>query len=277
MSPNHYLVKFDGVSLLGKGRTLSVEILPGEKYAVMGQAAGGKTNLLDLFTGDLRPERGQVDCPAKVVRPNAGGYSRRATPATVAKANTKANDSAQIVSILTALRLWDVRDATVSKLTPSHTVAVDLLPCFLQSADLVVIDGHLDLLDPWTIVDLLELVDQQCQEGRTFLIATGRPDIAEALGNLFVVKDNVPRFAGTCRELIEQTRPAELVVELEDESTVRTMVDPFTVSVKASRGRLDLTAHHGQTLAAHLLTLGYGNVKSVVLREPTLAEALLAL
>lgn len=277
MSAPEFLVRFDGVALQEKGRTLSLELHPGEKYAIMGPAGSGKTSLLDLFTGDLRPERGDVNFNARVLRPNDSTYSRRATPATVAKANTKSADTAQIVSVLTALHLWEFRDIAFTKLTPGHAMAVDLLPLFLQQGDLAIIDGHLDYCDPWMLDDTLEMIDQHSQDGKSFLITTSRTDIANALGSLIVLKSGVPRFAGTCRELVEQTRPAELTVQLDDDSTVRSMVEPFTVSLKAKGSTLELTSHNGQELAAKLLTEGYGNVKSVIVREPTLDEAIRAL
>lgn len=277
MSDRPLLVELQAVSLKEKGRALSLQLHAGDLYAVMGPASSGKTSLIDLVTGDLKPPRGKVVGRPKVVAPSDGTYSRRATPTSVAKANTRTNSPGHLVAVLSALHLWDVREATVSRLTPGRALAVDLLPVFLQSADLALIDGHFDYMDPWMLDDTLDLVEQQAQEGKAFLVVTSRPDIADRLGNIIVFKDSVPRFAGTCRELIEHTSPAEVHVEAEDESTVRTMVEPFTVSIKSAKGSLLLTAHNGQELAARLLTHGYGNVKSVILKEPTLEEAIQSL
>lgn len=274
MSQSGFFVKLDGASLEERGRTLSLELCPGDTYAVMGPSGAGKSLLLDVMTGEIRPVRGQAVVQGRAVRPNNGTYSRRATPATVARANTRSTDTAQIVAVLSALHLWDLRDTPVTKLPTGLAIATDLIPLFLQPADLLVVDGLLDYLDPWLLEDLLELLDQQVQEGRAALVATSRPDIAEALGNLIVLKSKTPRFAGTCRELIEQSRPAELFVEVDDESTVRTMVEPFTVSIKSRPDGLELTSHAAQDLAARLLTQGYGQIRTIILKEPTLKEAI---
>lgn len=241
---------------------------------MVGPAASGKSWLLDVFSEDQKPIRGSAKLEATVIRPNTGNYSRRATPSSVGKAVAKGNEASQLVDVLTNLRLWDFRDTPIHKLSPSQNLLVDLLPCFLSRAEIAIIDGHLDFIDPWILEDLLDLIDQHAQAGRAFLIATARPDIAEVLGSIIVLRSGIPRFAGTCQELIEQVSPAELTVELSDASTVQSMVEPLTVSIKSAPGRLELTSHRGQELAARLLTEGYGNVRSVLIRQPTLAQAL---
>ena len=55
------------------------------------------------------------------------------------------------------------------------------------------------------------------------------------------------------------------------------MIEPLAVSVKVVRGGMIVSAAKGQETVAKLLTEGYGSVRSVVLREPTLEEAVLSL
>jgi hypothetical protein len=58
---------------------------------------------------------------------------------------------------------------------------------------------------------------------------------------------------------------------------VRALVAPFEVSVRDTDDGVVMQASEGQQLAAKLLLEGYGDVKLVVLRSPTLEEALLSL
>lgn len=271
------LVSMEGVGLVEGGRTLSWELLAGDRYAVMGPGGAGKSRLLSLVAGEGRPVRGEVTVRGRVSSPLDGDYGRRATPFSVGKEAGKRSGSEKLVTVLDALALTDVRETPVAKLSPTQAVACDLLACFVDSSEVVVIDGHLDVLDPWILERVFGLIEAESAGGRAFLISTHRPDVAERLGGLIVMRGQEARFAGTVRGLVAQVRPAELTVELEDESSVRTMVEPFTVGVKASPGRLELTSHAGQALAARLLTHGYGSVRSVVVREATLAEALAAL
>jgi hypothetical protein len=55
------------------------------------------------------------------------------------------------------------------------------------------------------------------------------------------------------------------------------MVEPFVTSVRVSGRRLVMQAEDGQEVAARLLTNGYGLVRSVVVKEPSLEEALIQL
>ncbi|MCB0825850.1 MAG: ATP-binding cassette domain-containing protein [Armatimonadetes bacterium] len=277
MTPGEPLLTFDRVALESERRTVSFQILPGDAYALMGSAASGKTKLLDIALKQSKPASGEVHYHADTITPADGAFGRRATPASLAKSFLKKGEHERITTTLTALGLWEVRDQTANSLTTGQIIACSLLGCFLVDDPLVIIDGHLDMLDPWLLEEVSELIEAERQAGRAFLISTNRPDIAERLGSIIVLRGSQALFAGTCRELIESVQASEITVELDDETTVATMVEPFTVSVKTSPGRLDITAHDGQALAAKLLTHGYGRVKSVVLREPTLEQALLTL
>jgi ABC-type uncharacterized transport system ATPase subunit len=115
------------------------------------------------------------------------------------------------------------------------------------------------------------------KEGTAFMVRTNRLGIAEALGRIVVVASDEPLYAGTCDECRILHGPTELLVETDDPSTSRTMVEPFAVSVKIVRGGLIVTSNKGQALAARLLTEGYGSVRAVVIKEPTLREAVLGL
>ena len=274
MPPTSVLAKFASVSFRAKGRTMSFEVGPGECYAIMGPAGSGKSRLLECALREATPEVGKVTVDCDVVAPDDGPKGRRATPIGVAKSAAKKADAERLVGALGALGLTEVRDRPVSQLTTGQTVACNLLPCFVQDSELVVIDGHLDVLDPWLLGRVLDLIEDDVENGRSFLVSTNQAAIAVRLGHLVVLSQGEPVFAGTARELIERSRPAELVVECDDGSTARGIAEPFCLSVKSGPGHLELTTHSGQGLAARLLTHGYGNVKSVIVREPTLAEAL---
>lgn len=274
MSSDKVLVRFSSVTFRPKGRTMSFEIRPGDNYAVMGPACSGKSRLAECALGEAEPEEGKVSSKCASVAPDDGPKNRRTTPLSLAKAAAKKADSERLVGALSALGLTEVRDRPIGQLTTGQLVACNLLPCFVQDSELVVIDGHLDVLDPWLLDRILDLIEDDVNNGRAYLIVTNQPAIAERLGHVIVLSGGEPVFAGSVRELIQSCRPAELTVECNDGTTVRGIAEPFSLSVKAAPGKLELTTHSGQGLAARLLTHGYGNVKSVIVREPTLAEAL---
>ncbi len=268
------LLVLDGISLADGGSGLSMEIYAGDRFVVMGAAAAGKSYFLDILEGIEKAKGGSVKSTGKVIAASNGGYGRRATPQTIARDVAKRGEQGRAALALTALGLWDVLDRPYPQLSPGQMVACDLLPCLMQDPDVILIDGHLDVIDPWTLEGIFEMLDDPAGKSVALIVATCQPSLARRLGALVILRNRNARFVGTVEELIESVRPAELVVETDDKSAVRAMAEPYTVSVKSTEGGLVMTSHEGQALAARLLTHGYGRVRSIILREPTLEEAL---
>ncbi len=251
-------------------------MLGGDLWAVVGEAGSSKSRFFEVLLGEAKAAKGSYQTLGTVAIAGPPPAGRRQTPQSVAKSASDRGDSALMVQVLTSLGLWDVRQEPLSKLTSSQTVAVEILPCLLADADLILIDGHLDVLDPWVLEPVLEAIFSLASRGAAFLIATNQPSLAQRLGSLIVWRDSEARFAGTAQDLVRAARPVELLIETSDASTVATMVEPFAIEVRPTEGGLIVTAADGQELAARLLTLGYGSVRAVVVRETSFAEALLA-
>jgi ABC-type multidrug transport system ATPase subunit len=188
-----------------------------------------------------------------------------------------ANSAAKATDILVATRLWDVRHSAVADLTPSQTAACELIEPLASGADLIVIDGQLDRLDPWTLRVVLDYLGTLRGHGAAFVIATNRPDLIGAFDAVVVLKDLAVRFAGTVDDLVRSGPPHTLNVATENRPGVQALVAPFEVSVRETQDGVRLEAAEGQSLAARLLLEGYGDVKFVVIRPPTVEEALLSL
>jgi ABC-2 type transport system ATP-binding protein len=267
----------DKFALAHDGDLLNLELHGGDVYAVVGRAGSGKTLLLDTIIGEEKPACGEVILQGTVVSAQYSSGKSRSTPFGVAKASASKDGQRRIADVLAALGLWDARNVPLHKLTTGMVVACDLLPVLLSDADLVLIDGHLDLLDPWSLDGAFEELFRLAEEKTAFLIATNRPELAERLGNLIVLVEGKMKYAGTVDNLVRSVEPTEIVVEADDLSAVTTMVEPFVTGVRVSGRRLVMSAEDGQEVAARLLTNGYGLVRSVVVKEPSLEEALIQL
>jgi ABC-type multidrug transport system ATPase subunit len=178
---------------------------------------------------------------------------------------------------LTATRLWDVRHLPVVELSPSQAAAAELLEALLSDAEIALIDGQLDALDPWTLPGVLELLRNQRSNGRTLIVSTHRADLVRELDAVIVLRDSQVRFAGTIEDLLRAGPPHTLEVATDNQAGVRALVAPFRVSIRPLENGVRLEAPEGQELAARLLLEGYGDVKFVVLRPPTIEEALRAI
>ncbi len=263
------LLTLDGVALRGDGATLTLSVRSGQAVAIMGPSRSGKTAMLRVCAGRDKPSRGRTTAAADVVV--AGdGLGRRARVASVAKAtgHPKAND------LLVALGLWEVRNESLADLAPGHRAAVELLPPLLSNASLLAIDGELDRLDPWSHARAWEALGELRSRGRAALIVTDRPETAAHCDVVVVLRDYRVVFAGTVETLRRLGPPHELTVTTERQAGVRALVSPFEVSIRETPEGLRMEAKDGQELAARLLKEGYGDVKFVISRAPTVEEGL---
>lgn len=267
----------ENFALSDKGEMLNLELHGGDVYAVIGRAGSGKTLFLDTILGDEKPASGTITVNGTIIATEYSTGKARQTPFGVAKASASKDNQRRIADALAALELWDARNVHLNKLSQGMVVACDLLPVLLSDDDIVLIDGHLDLLDPWALNGVFEEIFHLATEGTAFIIATNRPELAERLGNIIVLQEGQTKYAGTVDELVRSVEPTEIIVEADDLSTVRSMVEPFVTGVRISGRRLVMKAEDGQEVAARLLTQGYGVVHSVVIKEPSLEEALIQL
>lgn len=267
----------EGFSLAPRGPVLTLELRPGDRYAVMGPSASGKSRLLRAVQEGERPAQGSLTVAGTVCCAGLGRLGRRVTPQSLARQGGRRNLADRAAQALSALGLWENRQEPVAQLSPGQTAASELLTCLMSDAELMLIDGQLDRLDPWTLGPVLDLLERVASSGRAVLAATHRADVATRLGSLLVLRDGTPSYVGSVRELLRRCRPAELDVETDDPSTAGAMAEPFAIAVHAGPDGLKVEAEDGQAVAAKLLTLGYGAVRAVVVREPSLEEALLTL
>lgn len=271
------LVTLDRVCLKPNGKSLSFELRRGEMVVVLGPSASGKSHLLEICAGVSNPASGKVIQEGSVHFCGDPVFPRRATPLSLARSVLPKNDNGRAVEVLTTLSLLEWRDDSVTRLSPSQMIASTLAAPLSLESGAVVIDGHLDLLDPWTLDAVLDHLRRDRRAGKAVLLSTNRPDIVERADQAIILRDEEAVFAGSIAELTARLGPTELIVECDDPSAVQAMVEPFVVSARIEGSSLHLSAHKGQALAARLLTHGYGRVVSVTLKSPTLMESLLDL
>jgi ABC-2 type transport system ATP-binding protein len=266
------------LGLVADGPTLTLSIGKGQAVSVAGPAAAGKTRLLGVLAGAERPAHGTVRRYGTVAGTADVPLSRRQRVQSLTKKGGAYGGSAsKAADLLVATQLHDARQSLVSDLTPGQVAACELIGPLSSGADLIFIDGQLDRLDPWALRSTLRYIDQLRAAGVAFVVTTSRPDLITAFDALIVLKSNHVRFAGTVDDLLRVGPPHALSVETENRPGVRALVSPFEVSVQDVPGGVRLEASEGQALAARLLLEGYGDVKFVVIRPPTVEDALLSL
>jgi ABC-type multidrug transport system ATPase subunit len=270
-------IRLDAFSQLAQGPTLSLTLAPGQSLAVVGPAQSGKTRFLRCLLGQERPGQGRAAIGGEVAVPSDAGLSRRATPQVLAKRNAPSGQAQSITDALSSTGLWDLRATSVAELSPTQLAACELIPIFASRPDVIVLDGHLERLDPWTRESVLEGLQRELQRGAAVVAATNDLNLLSEFDAVLIMVANRVAFAGTLDELLREADESEILVETTNQEGVRALVAPFEISIQSTPEGLLMRAQEGQAIAAKLLMEGYGDVRLVTLRPPTLSDAVRAI
>jgi ABC-type multidrug transport system ATPase subunit len=271
------LIGLDHVAISPEGATLSMGISAGQWIGIYGPVGSGKSTLLSVLGGRERPTRGVVTTQASVFSVEPVANPRKTKPLQLARRGTGPHFASVATEALIASRLWDFRNTPVSQLSSGQAIAAELLPALTSGASFIVCDGQLDRLDPWTLNGMRKHLRKLREQGTGLMVTTNRPDLALEFDVLLVLSKGEVKYAGPPQDLIRRTRSHVILVEADDQAGVKALVQPFSISVRESAPELRLEAEQGQELAAELLLKGYGNVRAVIHRPPTIEEALLEL
>jgi len=271
------LVAIDHVSITAEGPTLSLGIDPGQWVGIYGPASSGKSVLLRQIEGAERPAQGTITRHAEPAVPYSNSDIKRSRPRVLARYGKGQNSSALATELLLATRLWDDRNKLTSELSSSQVAAAKLLGALASDSKLILLDGHLDSLDPWTLRSVIDYLRRLRSRGVALVAVTNRLELGTEFDALVVMSKGNIRFAGSPAELIRKTESHEFTVSAKDHTGVRALVSPFSVSVQQVGEDLCIRAAEGQEIAARLLLEGYGNVQHLLYRAPTVPEALLNL
>lgn len=269
------ILDIDSLSLRPKGPTLTLHLEPGQSIGVFGPAGSGKSYFVRVLRGIERPARGLVR-RSKGAGSEQPAIGRRQTPLDLLKRSTGSPSATQIATVLTSMSLWDQRQTPIPDLSPGQSAACEIAAAICSNSKLIAIDGKLDLLDPWTLPSAMNLIGNRLREGAALVLATNRPEFARRVDTLVVLKDGEIAFAGSYADLERIAGRSEIIVETKHQPGVRAIAAPFEVSMEKTPDGVKLQAKEGQKLAAKLLTEGYGDIKSIVLKSPEPAELLRA-
>lgn len=264
---------FDHVSLAKKGPTLALDVPPGSTLAIMGPPAAGKTALLDAICGVGGVARGNITGPDSAFGIGSIEWSRRESPMSAARDILGKNAAQKATDVISSLGLWEVRQKSFLSLSPSQQAAAMFVPAILREPKLMCSDHDLDHLDWQTLQSLWQVLTGLRQKGMILAYTTHRPDLGEWADFVLILKAEQVVFSGTPESLRRTVADTILEVATDHRPGVRAMAEPFEVAIEETPEGLLMKAREGQALAAKLLLEGYGDVKFIVQRPPTFAEA----
>lgn len=265
---------FEHVALLDKGPTLTLAVQVGSIVAIVGPASAGKSKLLGVIAGNERPARGAVSRPENVCFLEETTFQRRDKPSSIAKRFQEQHERTRIADVLSTLNLWEDRNKAISNLGASQQVAARFIQPLIDPPDLLAVDSDFDLLDPWARDRLWQLLQTRRAEGMTLVYTTNVPEVAELADLVIVLREQQVVFSDSPQALARSLSKSTITVATNDRPGALALATPFEVTVTETPEGVRFETAEGQQLAAKLLSEGYGDVRYVVLRQPTFREAL---
>ncbi len=266
---------FHNFALDKGGQTASFALQQGESLIVLGPAASGKSRLLNVCVGTETPVRGTLRVSGDVSLASLPG-GRRLRPQSIAQLAKGASMATRASEALSATHLWDFRQSLLVDLSPSQLAACELLVPLASSAQVLVIDGLMDQLDPWVMVDILSLLRRRMADGACVVLATNRLELIPEFDHAVLLKASQIRYSGRVWNLTKAATET-IVVETANQAAVKAVGPTFEVSAEETEDGLILRAGDGQALAARLLLEGYGDIKSVLVKKSHPAEEIMRL
>ena len=168
------LLRFDGVACRRGGRllfdALDLELGPGEALQISGRNGSGKSSLIRLAAGLLRPERGAVEA-APVALAGDGLALDRELPLRAALQFW----GGEVDSAMGALGLGDLAAVPVRLLSAGQAKRANLARAAASGAPLWLIDEPANALDSESLQLLAALLDAHRTSGGAVLAASHVP------------------------------------------------------------------------------------------------------
>jgi ABC-type multidrug transport system ATPase subunit len=218
-----------------------------------------------------------VKTSGKVVMASLANASKRVRLQSLLPKPSTSDTAADLSWTLSRLGLWEARSLPVSQLSPSLLAAAEIAVASFQRAEVVILDQSLDRLDPLALTGAIEVMLRMTGSGGRFVFSSHRPDLLERCNTIIVLKSQSVLFAGSPQDLVRTAPTSVLKVQSLSQTGVRALVDPFSISFSTTEMGVEIAASEGQSIAAKLLVEGYGDVQSLILRQPSLEDAYLGL
>ncbi|MCL6523396.1 MAG: ABC transporter ATP-binding protein [Thermoflavifilum sp.] len=193
-------------------------------YAILGPNGTGKTTLLKIWMGLVRPDRGEVSIQGKSVL-NDNAYRNqisylpqiarfpdnlrvkeliRMTEYLRGNA-TRKNEMIELLGLTTYLSL------SFRNLSGGTQQKVNLATCFMYDSPIVLLDEPTAGLDPVTLLRFKQFLQQEKERGKYIIITTHAMGLVEHLADqIFFLLEGRIHFQGTVQQLINQKNVNEL-------------------------------------------------------------------
>lgn len=206
--------------------SVTLEIVKGEVFGVLGRNGAGKTTLLEMMVGlrkptsgflevlGLDPERNRNELVKKIgVQPQeASLFSRITVEETLALFASFHARPLPLDDVLDMVGLADRRKPQVRHLSGGQQQRLLIAIALIANPEILFLDEPTASLDPQARRNLWEVIETQRRLGRTILLTTHNMEEAERLCDRLLILDRGKVVAsGSPRDLIEKHHPTRVV------------------------------------------------------------------
>lgn len=175
---------------------ISFEIPAGEIFGLLGPSGAGKTTLIKLLTGQLKPDEGCALLLGRDTRKlraveheqigmmmdNFGLYDRLSVMSNLSfYADIYHVPRSRIPDILKSIGLYEARNTAAAKLSKGMKNRLSLARALMNDAKILFLDEPTSGLDPATTREIHEVLKAQRERGATIFLTTHNMYEAEAL------------------------------------------------------------------------------------------------
>jgi ABC-type multidrug transport system ATPase subunit len=252
---------------------MSFEIYRGECVALFGPSGSGKSLLLALIAGEIELESGTLICADFASMPAlpTGRAALTMTPAKWMKRH--AATWARAVYLLELLGLGERLDTPISELSSGERAMLQVSGALAQRADLYLLDDPFDKADFERARRLWMELEDRCRFGAAVLFSTRDPAIARRADRVLMLHHGHMMAFDTPDNLLRDTKATRLEIETLDPQPVLDTLGAVELHIMEQDDGYRLSLSADDTLALRLLQEGYGTIRGVYIREPTLADA----
>lgn len=175
---------------------ISFEIPAGEIFGLLGPSGAGKTTLIKILTGQLKPDKGCALLLGRDTRElravehgqigmmmdNFGLYDRMSVMSNLSfYADIYHVSRNRIPDILKSIGLYEARNTAAAKLSKGMKNRLSLARALMNDAKILFLDEPTSGLDPATTREIHEVLKAQRERGATIFLTTHNMYEAEAL------------------------------------------------------------------------------------------------
>lgn len=185
----------------------------------------------------------------------------------------KADPPARAIYLLELFGLFGKADRSLSELSEGELAALKAAFALAPRSKLYLLDCSFEPLDFERRKRLWSEIDDLARKGAAIVISSRDPSIAGRCDEVAIIAGGRSIAQNDPRRLCEDVSPTEIMIEAEDPDGLGDLLPNTEIELVWDESGYRARVRQGDAEAVRLLRDGYGNVRTVVVRPPSLAEA----